>query len=196
MGLKVRVKMKKYYAKNILLNDGWATDKTLTIEDGVITAITSGKVNEAEEFQGTVIPGMINCHSHAFQRAFAGFSEQGSEGKDSFWTWRKIMYKFLSQLTPEDTQIIAQQLYIEMLKVGYTRVAEFHYLHHDINGNSYDNLVAALIQNQSQEKLATMAQAIFNAAQHSGIGLTLLPVLYQYSGFGQQAPTDRAKTLY
>jgi formimidoylglutamate deiminase len=190
MRLKVRVKMKKYYAKNILLNDGWATDKTLTIENGVITAITSGKVNEAKEFQGTVIPGMINCHSHAFQRAFAGFSEQGSEGKDSFWTWRKIMYKFLSQLTPEDTQIIAQQLYIEMLKMGYTRVAEFHYLHHNINGCSYDS---SCNNNQSQEKLATMAQAIFNAAQHSGIGLTLLPVLYQYSGFGQQAPTDGQK---
>ncbi|MDO6486378.1 formimidoylglutamate deiminase [Colwellia sp. 6_MG-2023] len=178
--------MKKYYAKNILLSDGWATDKTLTIANGIIIAITSGQDHEAEVFQGAVIPGMINCHSHAFQRAFAGFSEQGSEGKDSFWTWRTIMYKFLAQLTPEDTEIIAQQLYIEMLKVGYTRVAEFHYLHHDIDGHSHS-------KNQSQAKLAIMAQAIFNAAQHSGIGLTLLPVLYQYSGFGQQTPTEGQK---
>ena len=108
--------MKKYYAKNILLSDGWATNKTLTIENGIITAITSDQEPDAEIFQGAVIPGMVNCHSHAFQRAFAGFSEQGSEGKDSFWTWRKIMYKFLAKLNDEDAQIIAQQLYIEMLK--------------------------------------------------------------------------------
>jgi formimidoylglutamate deiminase len=182
----MRINMKKYYAKNILLSDGWSTDKTISIEHGVITAIESGKQDGAENFQGSVIPGMINCHSHAFQRAFAGFSEQGSEGKDSFWTWRKVMYKFLAKLSNKDAQIIAQQLYIEMLKSGYTRVAEFHYLHHDINGKTYKD-------SHLKEKLTTMAQTIFNAAQSSGIGLTLLPVLYQYSGFGQQAPTEGQK---
>ena len=182
--------MKKYYAKNILLSEGWATDKTLTIENGIITAITAGKESNAHEFLGSVIPGMVNCHSHAFQRAFAGFSEQGSEGKDSFWTWRKIMYKFLAQLSHDDAQVIAQQLYIEMLKMGYTRVAEFHYLHHDIDGEAYSNKHP---ENQSQNKLATMAQAIFKAAQSSGIGLTMLPVLYQYAGFGQQIPNDGQK---
>lgn len=120
---------------------------------------------------------MVNCHSHAFQRAFAGFSEQGSEGKDSFWTWRAIMYKFLDQLSVDDAKIIAKQLYIEMLKMGYTRVAEFHYLHHDLGGETY-------------QPLATMAKAIFEAANESGIGLTMLPVLYQYSGFGEQLPTQ------
>jgi len=178
--------MKKYYAKNILLSDGWAANKTLTIENGIITAITSDQEPDAEIFQGAVIPGMVNCHSHAFQRAFAGFSEQGSEGQDSFWTWRKIMYKFLAKLNDEDAQIIAQQLYIEMLKVGYTRVAEFHYLHHNVNGNSYEN-------NDSNTTLATMAQAIFNAAKSSGIGLTLLPVLYQYAGFNKLPPTAGQK---
>ena len=186
----MRNKIKKYYAENILLSDGWATDKTITIKDGIITAITSGKESGANEFLGTVIPGMINCHSHAFQRAFAGFSEQGSEGKDSFWTWRKIMYKFLAQLSHDDAQVIAQQLYIEMLKMGYTRVAEFHYLHHDIDGNTYSENNS---ENQSQKKLATMANAIFKAAQSSGIGLTLLPVLYQYAGFGQQEPNEGQK---
>ena len=181
----------KYYAENILLSDGWATDKTLTIERGIITAITSGRYtsNNEEEItilSGAVIPGMVNCHSHAFQRAFAGFSEQGSDGQDSFWTWRKTMYKFLTLLDHNDAQVIATQLYIEMVKKGYTRVAEFHYLHHDIGGSTYTSP-------NKGETLATMAQAIFEAAKHTGIGLTMLPVLYQYSGFGQQKPNEGQK---
>lgn len=174
----------KLYAKNILLSDGWATNQTLTVEEGVITAIDSGLIQGAEIAHGAVIPGMVNCHSHAFQRAFAGFSEQGSEGQDSFWTWRKIMYQFLAKLTEVDAKVIAKQLYIEMLKMGYTRVAEFHYLHHDIEGNTYEEHSAGL---------ATMADAIFQAAKESGIGLTLLPVLYQFSGFGEQTPNKGQK---
>mgnify|MGYP000280079692 FL=1 len=166
----------KYYAENILLTDGWSTDKTITIDEGIISAISAGKAKGAKVLSGPVIPGMVNCHSHAFQRAFAGFSEQGSDGQDSFWTWRTIMYKFLAQLSCDDAQVIAQQLYIEMLKMGYTRVAEFHYLHHDIDGNTY-------AKNQAEQGLAMMAVAIFNAAKNSGIGLTMLPVLYQYAGF-------------
>ncbi len=167
----------KLFAEKILLSSGWAENQTLTIKNGVITAIESGQDNDAELAQGIVIPGMVNCHSHAFQRAFAGFSEQGSDGQDSFWTWRKIMYKFLKQLSADDAEIIATQLYIEMLKMGYTRVAEFHYLHHDVEGKNYT-------------PLATMAQAIFKAAQQAGIGLTLLPVLYRFAGFGEQAPNE------
>jgi len=170
----------KMFVKKILLADGWANDKTLTIEQGIITDITSGYVAGAEHAKGVVIPGMVNCHSHAFQRAFAGFSEQGSEGNDSFWTWRNIMYKFLGQLNAKDVQVIASQLYIEMLKTGYTRVAEFHYLHHEIDGKNHENLAA-------------MAKAIFDAAKDSGIGLTLLPVLYRFSGFGPEVATDGQK---
>jgi len=184
----------KLYAENILLADGWATQKTLTIKQGVIAAIDSGMLDGAEIAQGAVIPGMVNCHSHAFQRAFAGFSEQGSEGQDSFWTWRKIMYQFLAQLTEVDAKNIAKQLYIEMLKMGYTRVAEFHYLHHDIDGSNYDaNASTDSGTTANSAHLATMAQAIFEAAKESGIGLTLLPVLYQHSGFGEQAPSDGQK---
>ncbi|MCJ8319752.1 MAG: formimidoylglutamate deiminase [Colwellia sp.] len=168
------------YADKILLADGWNQDKTLTINNGIITSIDSGYLKGAEHVKGPVIPGMINCHSHAFQRAFAGFSEQGSEGQDSFWTWRKIMYKFLAQLTCQNAEIIARQLYIEMLKMGYTRVAEFHYLHHEINGDNHPSLAA-------------MAEALFKAATTSGIGLTMLPVLYRFSGFGAQAPNDSQK---
>jgi len=170
----------KLYAHKVLLNDGWANDKTLTITDGVITAISEGQDTDAQVANGVVIPGMVNCHSHAFQRAFAGFSEQGSEGQDSFWTWRKIMYQFLDQLSADDAQAIASQLYIEMLKMGYTRVAEFHYLHHQIDGENYT-------------PLATMAESIFKAAKTSGIGLTMLPVMYRFSGFGPLEPNDGQK---
>lgn len=170
----------KLFAEKILLSTGWATNQTLTIKNGIITDIYNGKLAEIEMTKGVVIPGMINCHSHAFQRAFAGFSEQGSEGQDSFWTWRAVMYKFLDQLTVEDAGVIATQLYIEMLKMGYTRVAEFHYLHHKINGENYT-------------PLASMAEVIFKAATTSGIGLTLLPVLYRFSGFGELDPNDGQK---
>ncbi|MCJ8295879.1 MAG: formimidoylglutamate deiminase [Colwellia sp.] len=189
----------KLYAENILLKDGWAAKQTITIEQGVITAIEAGMIAGAEIAKGAVIPGMVNCHSHAFQRAFAGFSEQGSEGQDSFWTWRKIMYQFLAQLTDVDAKNIAKQLYIEMLKMGYTRVAEFHYLHHDIDGSTYDSNTSdgstskAISSKGSSANLATMAQAIFTAAKESGIGLTLLPVLYQHGGFGEKAPNDGQK---
>lgn len=167
----------KLFAEKILLADGWQHNKTLVIENGVINQVIDGKALDAQVVKGPVIPGMINCHSHAFQRAFAGFSEQGSEGKDSFWTWRNVMYKFLAQLSAENAETIATQLYIEMVKSGYTRVAEFHYLHHDVSGQPY-------------QELATMAKAIFNAAKTTNIGLTMLPVMYQFSGFGAQAPNE------
>ena len=175
----------KLYASQILLSDSeqnssWQQDKTLHIENGIIVAISDGKDADAEEVKGAVIPGMVNCHSHAFQRGFAGFSEQGSEGQDSFWTWRKIMYQFLDNISLEQAQIIAEQLYIEMLQAGYTRVAEFHYLHHDKDGGNF-------------EKLSAMAEAIFKAASNTGIGLTMLPVMYRFSGFGPAPAVDGQK---
>lgn len=168
------------FCHNVFVGGTWQQEKTLVICDGVITDIVDGCNDSAEVAKGSVIPGMVNCHSHAFQRAFAGFSEQGSEGQDSFWTWRSIMYKFLTQLNTEDAEVIATQLYIEMLKAGYTRVAEFHYLHHDIDGNNHLSLAA-------------MAESIFSAAKDSGIGLTMLPVLYRFAGFGEQAPSTGQK---
>lgn len=174
--------MTQIFAKKILTASGWQTNQVIDIEQGMIINMSDYSAEQylqasAEQIKGIVIPGMVNCHSHAFQRAFAGFSEQGSEDQDSFWTWRAVMYKFLAQLTSQDAQLIATQLYIEMLKMGYTRVAEFHYLHHDKGGDNYSSL-------------ATMAKAIFDASSESGIGLTMLPVLYQYSGFGEQQATQ------
>ena len=122
------------------------------------------------------VPGLPNLHSHAFQRAMAGLTEQRGAETDSFWTWREQMYRFVERLTPDDLEAIAAQAYMEMLEAGFTWVAEFHYLHHQPDGRPYDNV-------------AEMAQRIVAAAAETGIGLTLLPVFYRQSGFGGQPAT-------
>ena len=119
------------------------------------------------------LPGMVNLHSHAFQRGMAGLAERAGTGDDSFWTWRDVMYRFLDHLTPDDVEAIATLAYVEMLEAGFTRVVEFHYLHHDANGRPYANV-------------AEMAERIAAAASATGIRLTLLPVLYTHGGFGGQ----------
>ncbi|HEX7348653.1 MAG TPA: formimidoylglutamate deiminase [Rhodanobacteraceae bacterium] len=116
------------------------------------------------------LPGMPNLHSHAFQRAMAGLAERRGPGADSFWTWREIMYQFASRLGPDALRAIATQLYVEMLKAGYTHVCEFHYLHGAPGGKPYADPAA-------------MSKAIIDAAREAGIGLTLLPVLYMTGGF-------------
>jgi len=123
------------------------------------------------------LAGMPNLHSHAFQRAMAGLAEVAGNPNDSFWTWRDLMYRMVGKISPEQLQVIARQLYIEMLKAGYTSVAEFHYVHHDVNGQPYADRTE-------------LSRQISQAAASSGIGLTLLPVLYTHSGFGGQAPNE------
>jgi formimidoylglutamate deiminase len=116
------------------------------------------------------LPGMPNLHSHAFQRAMAGLAERRGPGDDSFWTWREVMYQFAARIEPDTLRAIATQLYVEMLKAGYTHVCEFHYLHHAPDGKPYADPAA-------------MSKAIIDAARDAGIGLTLLPVLYMTGGF-------------
>ena len=159
-----------------LLPDGWVSDVALTISDGRIAAIDTG-VEAAGERHAVALPGMPNLHSHAFQRAMAGLTEQKTAGQDSFWTWRELMYRYLERLTPDDVEAIAALAYMEMLEGGFTRVGEFHYLHHDASGVAYSDP-------------AEMAGRIVKAAETTGIGLTLLPVFYAHSGFGGQAPTQ------
>src|SRR5205823_8777283 len=125
----------------------------------------------AEHVSGPLLPGTPSVHSHAFQRALAGLTERGGPRADNFWTWRETMYRFLERLGPDDNEAIAAQLYVEMLKAGYTSVAEFHYLHHDSDGRPYGNL-------------AEMSLRVLAAAKASGIGITHLPVLYNAGGFG------------
>lgn len=124
------------------------------------------------------LPGIPNLHSHAFQRAMAGLAERQSNPTDSFWTWREWMYRFAGSIDPDAQYAIAAQLYVEMLEAGYTRVCEFHYLHHAPDGRPY-------------AEPAAMSQAIIAAARDTGIRLTLLPVLYQCGGFDGRALSAR-----
>jgi formiminoglutamate deiminase len=160
-----------------LLPEGFADGVTLTIADGVITQVASGTKPRAgsEHLAGLTLPGMPNLHSHAFQRGMAGLSEQRGSAKDSFWTWREVMYRFLDRLDPDDVQAIAAQGFVEMLEGGFTALAEFHYLHHGKDGRAYADIAA-------------MAGAIAAAAEETGLGLTLLPVLYRFGNFGDAPP--------
>ncbi|MCX7041199.1 MAG: formimidoylglutamate deiminase [Gammaproteobacteria bacterium] len=124
------------------------------------------------------LPGIPNIHSHSFQRAMAGMAERGSDRADSFWTWRELMYRFAGRLTPESLHDISAQLFVEMLQAGYTSTCEFHYLHHQADGQPYDDPAA-------------MSLAIIGAARETGIRLTLLPVLYMTGGFDGRALSDR-----
>lgn len=160
-----------------LLSDGWASDVRIAMVDGVIGAIAADAPAQAgDERHAIGLPGMCNLHSHAFQRAMAGLAEARGANDDSFWTWRETMYRFVDRIDPEQLHAIAALAYIEMLETGFTRVGEFHYLHHDPAGDAYADP-------------ATLAQAIVAAAADSGIGLTHLPVFYAHAGFGGTAPT-------
>ena len=158
------------HAKSALTPQGWQRDVELAIgADGAIASVGS-QTGRADHHAALLLPAPLNLHSHAFQRAMAGLTEQrGPDASDSFWTWRRLMFRFLQQLSPEDVQAIAAQVYMEMLEAGFGAVAEFHYLHHDIGGVPYSDL-------------ALMSQRIIAGAQQAGIGLTLLPVLYQFGG--------------
>lgn len=167
---------KKLFFAHALLPGGWARDVVLTIENGAIAAVADNSSSAgAEIVSGVALPGMPNLHSHAFQRGMAGLTELRGETQDSFWTWRQLMYRFIDTLTPDDVEAVAAYAYAEMLEGGFTSVAEFHYLHHDEHGAPYADL-------------AEMASRIASACVETGIGLTLLPVFYNYSGFGGAAP--------
>lgn len=158
------------HAKSALTPQGWQRDVELAIgADGAIASV-GPQTGRADHHAALLLPAPLNLHSHAFQRAMAGLTEQrGPDASDSFWTWRRLMFRFLQQLSPEDVQAIAAQVYMEMLEAGFGAVAEFHYLHHDMGGVPYSDL-------------ALMSQRIIAGAQQAGIGLTLLPVLYQFGG--------------
>lgn len=150
-----------------LLPEGWARDVALRVDAGRIVAV--GPAEGAGYRVGCLLPAPVNLHSHSFQRAMAGMTERRSAGQDSFWTWRSLMYRFLDRLTPEDVEAIAAQVMVEMAEAGYAAVAEFHYLHHQPGGVPY-------------AALSEMSERIVNAAEETGFGLTLLPVLYQRGG--------------
>lgn len=175
--------MTTIFAETALLPTGWAENVLIDMDDeGWITDVQTGSIapQDAVQAAGPVLPAMPNTHSHAFQRAMAGLTERVTGEKDSFWTWRDMMYRFAGSITPDDLEVIATRLYIEMLKAGYTNVAEFHYLHHQPDGKAYDDR-------------ALTSRVLIEAALAVGIGITHLPVLYAYSGFGGGAPHDGQK---
>jgi len=165
------------FAPAALLQDGWADDVLIDIDaGGTIVGVTeNARPDGAEHVAGPLVSGMPNLHSHAFQRALAGRTGRGSADGDSFWTWRQAMYVFLDRVDGDAFEAIATQAYVEMLKAGYTAVAEFHYVHHDPDGRPYADP-------------AELARRVVAAAAGAGIALTLLPVFYAHAGFGGAAP--------
>ncbi len=165
------------WAEQAWVDGAWAQDVLLRSDDtGHWAAVTPGVAAppEAERLSGPALPGLVNAHSHAFQRAFVGLAEQRDSASDDFWSWRDRMYGVALRITPEQLHAVATHLYAELLAGGYTQVCEFHYLHHAPDGRPYADPLA-------------MSRALAQAAQDVGMGLTLLPVLYERAGFAQPA---------
>lgn len=177
------------YFRTALLPEGWAAGVRIQTAGGRISRVETGVTAQpGDERAGVGLPGVPNAHSHAFQRGMAGLAERrhapgpgaiaptsgaasSAPESDSFWSWRDVMYRFVDRLQPADLEAVAAQAYVEMLEAGFTRVCEFHYVHHDVSGKPYSNL-------------AEMGERVAAAAASSGIGLTLLPVFYAHGGFG------------
>jgi formiminoglutamate deiminase len=170
-----------YFFDHAFLPSGWARDVRVDVADGAIACVTAGAARaNAQRIAGLAIPGLPNLHCHAFQRGMAGLAERRGPAHDSFWTWRSVMYRFLGLLSPDDVEAVAAFAYMQMLETGFTAVGEFHYLHHDVDGRPYADL-------------GEMAARIAAAAAATGIGLTLLPVLYRHGGFGGAPPNEGQK---
>src|SRR5688572_23178714 len=146
--------------RTALLPHGWAKSVRVRIRDGLIDRIEPRAAADGDEQHAVGLPGLGNVHSHAFQRGMAGLAEHRGREADDFWTWREAMYRFLDALEPDAVAAIAAQAYVEMLESGFTRVGEFHYLHHTPDGTPY-------------EQPGEMMVAIAEAADQTGIGLTL-----------------------
>jgi formimidoylglutamate deiminase len=176
--MSIHAAVRPFRAGQLWRADGWHADAALAVG-------ADGRLHEPAEHDGEmighwVLPGMPNLHSHAFQRAMAGLAERKGRADDNFWSWRETMYAFAATIGPDELQAIAAQLYVEMLKAGYTHVCEFHYLHHQPDGTPYAQPEA-------------MSLALIEAAREAGIALTLLPVLYISGGFDGRALTARQR---
>ena len=166
--------MASVHAKQALLPVGWRKDVRLEIAGAYISSVTAdATASKGDVRVNCLLPALANLHSHSFQRAMAGMTERRGDTPDSFWTWRDLMYRFINVLTPEDIESIAAQAFMEMQEQGFSAVAEFHYVHHQMGGSAYADP-------------AELSQRIFAAAQRTGIGLTHLPVLYSRGGLNNE----------
>ena len=162
------------FATRALLAGGWAEKVRITVRDGRIAGIATGAAPQPGDTRAdTLLPALANLHSHSFQRAMAGMTEYRAAGRESFWTWRDLMYRFLDRLTPDQIEAIAAMVFMEMQETGFASVGEFHYVHHQTGGAAYDDP-------------AELSARIFAGAAATGIGLTHLPVLYSYGGAGRR----------
>ena len=165
----------KFHFSSALTPDGWRDDVSVGVDAaGVITSVDAASAG-GERIAGLAIPAVPNVHSHAHQRFMLGLAEVAGPGADSFWTWREAMYGFALRLSPDDLEAVAAQLYVEMLKAGFSVVGEFQYLHHQPDGTPYDDG-------------AELSLRCLAAAEQAGIAITILPTFYAHSGFGGQNP--------
>ena len=175
--------MSEFVFKGILQENDWIENVVInTDEHGIIESIKQDK--SRNDYEDYAIPGFQNAHSHAFQYAMSGLAELHSISatQNDFWSWRKLMYELALNITPDQMEHIAAMLYKEMLRHGYTHVAEFHYLHHDTEGNKYANL-------------SEMGERIIAAAERTGIKLTLIPIFYQMGGFGKNPEEQQRRFI-
>jgi formimidoylglutamate deiminase len=167
--------------ESALLPHGWCRAVRLTVEQGRIRAVETGcAAGEADLRHAIGLPGLADVHSHAFQRALAGLTERRGAEPDSFWSWRELMYRFVERMTPDELEAVTAYAFAEMLEGGFTRVAEFHYVHHSADGTGYADP-------------GELAARVVQAATATGINLTLLPVLYAHGGFGGAPPAPRQR---
>ena len=172
--------MKSYRFKALLQNSGWLENAVVSLDEaGKIVAVSQNETTDAGFINGYALPAFQNAHSHAFQYAMAGLAENHRRPEDDFWSWREAMYSLALNLSADEIKIIAAMLYGELLRNGYSNVAEFHYVHHDKNGAAFNNL-------------ATMGEALIEAAKEAGIKITLIPIFYQKGGFGVE-PGDQQR---
>jgi formimidoylglutamate deiminase len=170
--------MKSYRFKALLQNSGWLENATVSLDErGKIVSVSQAPETNAS-FGGYALPAFQNAHSHAFQYAMAGLAENHA-GDDDFWSWREMMYALALNLNPDELKAIAALVYAELVRHGYSNVAEFHYVHHDKNGKPYAHIAA-------------MGEALLEAAREAGIKITLVPIFYQKGGFGVE-PTERQR---
>ncbi|OJJ18313.1 formimidoylglutamate deiminase [marine bacterium AO1-C] len=181
--------MIKYFRFKALCQvDEWLSPAYVGVDDtGKINYLATdppADTQSIEEVEGYVLPGFQNAHSHAFQYAMAGLAERhgGEANPDDFWSWRNAMYQLALNLKPEQMEVVATMLYAEMLRHGYTSVAEFHYVHHNIDGTHYDNK-------------AELGERLMAAAQRVGMKITLVPIFYQKGGFGKAATEGQRRFI-
>jgi formiminoglutamate deiminase len=164
------------FCERALLPDGWARDVRMSLDGGKFASVErNAQAQSADERVAVALPGIPNVHSHGFQRGMAGLTEYRGPEADNFWSWRELMYRFVGRMTPEDLEAVTAQAYVEMLEGGFTRVGEFHYVHHDVDGKAYADA-------------AETAARVVAAAESTGIALTLLPVFYAHANFGGAPP--------